>query len=290
MPMIIPATLFTLLMGVTLGLLGGGGSILTLPILTQVLSVPTREAIAMSLVVVGVTSVVAVVGHWRRGNVDVPVALIFGGFAMAGSFAGGWLAAFVPEVALLLLFGALMLVTALAMVGPRHEPAAAAGHKAAIWKIGLEGVIVGVVTGMVGAGGGFLVVPALVLLGGLDMRRAVGTSLLIIALKSSSGYLGHASHVHIDFTLTAMVSVVATVGALLGAYLVRFVEAAKLRAAFGYFVLVMGVYMLSAPIGGLLGVPAWGAGVGLTILSAIAVFVRLWSAGSRRRSPLIVTV
>ncbi len=237
------ALVLSLLIGVSLGLLGGGGSILTTPILIYALGVETKAAIATSLLVVGVTSIAGLVQHARAGNVEWRTGLIFGGAGMVGAYTGGLLAGFIPSNILLGLFAAMMLATSAAMFRGRKEAAAVGGQ--AVWKIVLDGLVVGVVTGLVGAGGGFLVVPALALLGGLPMQKAIGTSLLVIALKSFAGYAGHAAHVTIDFQLAALVSGAAVVGSLFGSRLGSLVQPDTLRRGFAGFVLLMGGFVLS---------------------------------------------
>lgn len=229
-------------MGVVLGLLGGGGSILTLPILIYALGVGTKEAIATSLLVVAVTSAVGAMQHARAGNVVWRTGLVFGGFAMIGAYGGGRVAALLSGTVLLMLFSGLMLITGAAMLRTPKTTSEPGGF--VLWKVVLEGLVVGGVTGLVGAGGGFLVVPALVLFGGMEMRKAIGTSLFVIALKSLAGLAGHLSHVSIDLRLAAMVSVAAVIGTLIGARVGQRIEAAKLRRGFAWFVLLMGGYIV----------------------------------------------
>lgn len=241
--MIALALVLSLLIGVALGLLGGGGSILTTPILIYALGVETKAAIATSLLVVGITSAVAVVQHARAGNVDWRTGLIFGAAGMVGAFLGGLAAAWIPARVLMGLFALMMLATSVAMYRGRKDPGTAASGGQSILKILLDGLVVGLVTGLVGAGGGFLVVPALVLLGGLPMQRAVGTSLLVIALKSFAGFAGHASHVTIDYELAALVAGSAVAGSFLGSLIATRVQPDTLRRGFAGFVLVMGCFV-----------------------------------------------
>lgn len=245
------AIVLSLSIGLTLGLLGGGGSILTLPILVYALGVEPKEAIATSLLVVGVTSLVAMLQHARAGNVDVRTGLIFGVAGMVGAYGGGVLAGFFSATALLLIFAAIMVATALAMLRGRREVAGAAHRGLPVARVLLDGLIVGLVTGLVGAGGGFLVVPALALLGGLPMHRAVGTSLLVIAMKSFAGLAGHITHVDVDFTLAAIVTVAAVVGSFAGAALAPKVPAQKLRKSFAWFVLAMAAYLIIQQVRGI---------------------------------------
>lgn len=230
--------------GLSLGLLGGGGTILAVPLLTYVAGMSPQEAIASSMFIIGVTALISVGAHARRGNVHWRTGLIFGVASMIGAFGGGALGSQLPGVVLMVAFSIMMLVTALAMVVDRRTPSGAKKEKLPILKIAAEGLVVGLVTGMVGAGGGFLVVPALVLLGGLAMPAAVGTSLLIIALKSFSGMAGYLTSVSIDWTPVLMITAVTVVGALAGSALSKHVPEQALKTAFGYFVLGMGVVVL----------------------------------------------
>ncbi len=239
------ALALSLLIGVALGLLGGGGSILTTPILVYALGVEAKEAIATSLLVVAVTSVAAVVQHARAGNVVWRTGLIFGAAGMVGAYLGGYLAAWIPANVLLGLFALMMLATSAAMFRGRTDPGPPRTVGPPLLRIVAEGFVVGAVTGLVGAGGGFLVVPALALLGGLPMQKAVGTSLLVVALKSFAGYAGHAAHVRIDMELTALVACAAVVGSFAGSRLATHMPPEALRRGFASFVLVMGVFVLS---------------------------------------------
>ena len=266
--------------GIALGLLGGGGSILTLPILKYVVGMEAHAAVAASLFVVGVTSVAAVIPHARGGRVVWRTGLVFGAASMLGAFIAGSFAKFIPAGVLLTLFALMMVVTAVAMLRGKRTPAATEGAapqrftRAAITKIALEGLVVGGVTGLVGAGGGFLVVPALVLLGGLPMQAAVGTSLLVIALKSFAGFAGHASQVSLDWPLVLGVTAAALAGSFVGARAAARIPADNLRRGFGWFVVVMAVFMLAQEVPPLLG-EAWpiGVAVALTLATAAAAVV-----------------
>ena len=226
------------IMGLTLGAFGGGGSILAVPLLVYVVGIGAKEAIATSLLVVGATSLVCAIQHWRAGHVRLGTALVFGGVAMVGAYLGGLAAIWFSGATLLWMFIAMMVVAGGAMLRKR-EVKAAPVSEGPWWKIAIEGLVVGAVTGLVGAGGGFLVVPALVLLGGLGMRAAVGTSTLVIAMKAFAGFAGHATHVAIDYQLAGLVIGFAVVGSLAGTMLVRRLDPARLRRAFGVFVIGM---------------------------------------------------
>ncbi|MGM0576854.1 MAG: sulfite exporter TauE/SafE family protein [Myxococcota bacterium] len=242
------AAILSILMGGTLGLLGGGGSILTVPILVYALGVEAKAAIATSLLVVGVTSLAGMLQHARAGNVRWRTGLLFGAFAMIGSYGGGLLAAHISATVLLLLFAGLMIGTAFAMLRKKAaKDGSATPSDRRDMRVSLvvaEGLLVGGVTGLVGAGGGFLVVPALALLAGLDMRAAVGTSLLVIAMKSLAGFVGHIEHTTVDMTLAGVVTGAAVVGSFAGTALSRRVPQEALRTVFAWFVLVMSGFLV----------------------------------------------
>lgn len=249
------------LVGLALGLLGGGGSILAVPIFVYVLGYGAKEAIAMSLAVVGVTSAFGAVRHWRLGNVDARVAVIFGAVAMGGTYLGARLAAYVSDQFQLTLFAGVMAVSAVfmfreglpfadrlsrAMGGNGHGGAGEEGSDSGMPMalIVAEGIGVGILTGMVGVGGGFLIVPALVLLGGISMNKAVGTSLLVIAMKSGAGFVGYLGQVEVPWLFMGWFSAAAVVGILGGASLVRHVPQTALRRAFAGFLVVMASFIL----------------------------------------------
>jgi uncharacterized membrane protein YfcA len=257
--------------GVSLGLLGGGGSILAVPLLVYVAGLPAKEAIATSLLVVGATSAVGVLPHARAHRVRWRTGLVFGVAGMTGAYAGGRLAAHIPGPVLLGGFAVMMLATAAAMIrGRRPNADRPVPHELPVLRVVVDGVVVGLVTGLVGAGGGFLVVPALALLGGLPMPVAVGTSLLVIAMKSFAGLAGYLADVHINWTLALAVTIAAILGSLAGARLAGRVPENHLRAAFGWFVLAMGVLVLAQQLPGN---PWWWAAGGATALATAAVTV-----------------
>lgn len=215
-----------------------------------VLALPPKSAIAISLFVVGVTSGVAMLVHARGGRVSFRTGLVFGPASMAGAFLGGRLARFIPDALLLFAFGLMMLAAALAMMRKREDLAHKEADRPTIerWKIAALGAAVGFVTGLVGAGGGFVVVPALVLLARLPMRVAVGTSLLIIMMSSLAAFAGYLGHVAIDWRVAALVTGLAAAGSLLGGKLAARVPQGTLRATFAWLVVAMGIFMLSRQI------------------------------------------
>jgi uncharacterized membrane protein YfcA len=231
------------LIGLTLGLLGGGGSIVTVPVLVYVLGFAAKPAIAMSLPVVGITSLIGAAMHWRLGNVRVPTALTFGVLAMVGAFAGAKLAVFLSGAVQLALLSVVMLAAAGSMLrGTRAEAEVTAPPRVAL--LVPVALAVGVLTGLVGIGGGFLVVPALVLLARVPMREAVGTSLLVIAMNAASGFAGYLGTVELDWCFIAGFTGASVAGAFVGAALLARVPQGALKRGFAVFLLVMGAFVL----------------------------------------------
>ena len=235
------------LVGVSLGLLGGGGSILTVPLLVYVAGEPVHDAAAESLLVVLVTSLVALVPHARAARVRWRTGLAFGLPSLVGGYAGGRAAHLVDERLLLGGFAVVMLLAAVVMIRGRRG-SEGAEHDPPLARSVLLGLAIGTLTGLLGAGGGFVIVPALVLLAGLPMPVAVGTSLLVIALNSAAGFLGHLPAASVDWRLTLGVLAAAIVGVLLGSRLTGRVPADRLRVGFGWFVLAMGVLVLAQQV------------------------------------------
>jgi uncharacterized membrane protein YfcA len=243
------ATLTVLIAGMVIGLLlgltGGGGSILTVPLLVYVVGLDPKIAIATSLLVVGLASLAALLPHSRAGNVYWRTGLIFGVAGMVGAYSGGWIARYVADVLLLLLFAAVMIGSGFAMLRSRAGSGEVVAAPARNWlRIVGDGFVVGIVTGLVGAGGGFLVVPALALLGGLPMHAAVGTSLLVIAMKCFAGLAGYITHVPIDGQSAAIVGLLAIAGTFLGSRLSKLASPNQLRRGFGVFVLVIAAILV----------------------------------------------
>ncbi|MFZ9432076.1 MAG: sulfite exporter TauE/SafE family protein [Bacteroidia bacterium] len=263
------------LMGLSLGLIGGGGSILTVPILVYLFQVDAVLATAYSLFIVGLTSLVGSFSHIKLGNIHWRTAIVFGIPSIISVFltrsflvpmipdpimtfgqdaTGGAAFVLTKSVGLLLLFAVIMVMAAYSMIKPSKK--ASADQSTVVESDGQqpkfnyplilsEGAIVGVVTGLVGAGGGFLIIPALVLLAKLPMKQAVGTSLMIIAAKSLIGFVGDMrGNEVIDWSFLAVFSSIAVVGILIGSWLSKRIPGEKLKPAFGWFVLVMGTYII----------------------------------------------
>lgn len=237
-----PVIVLALGIGVLLGLLGGGGSVLMVPMLVYVAGLETKAAITTSLIVVGITSLTALIGHARRGRVCWKTGLVFGVAGTAGAYAGGRGAAYLPGGALLILFALVMLATAIAMLRGRRGGDAVMPNVPVcplhlpIFAVLFDGLVVGGLTGLVGAGGGFMVVPALNLLGGLAMHAAVATSLLVVGMNSLAALSGYANHVHLQYELAAAVAGAAVAGSLFGSFAASRVDGKSLRRVFGVFV------------------------------------------------------
>lgn len=195
----------------------------------------------MSLPVVGATSLVGALSHWRAGNVNLRIAVLFGLVAMAGSYTGARFAALLSGTLQLLLLAIVMIVSAVSMLRPTVPTERASASPALL---ALVGVGVGLLTGIVGIGGGFLIVPALVVLGRVPIRQAIGTSLLVIAMNTVSGAAGYASHVSFDWRVVFLFTALALVGVLAGTRLASRVPAASLKRAFGVFLILVGALIL----------------------------------------------
>ncbi|MGY6562433.1 MAG: sulfite exporter TauE/SafE family protein [Luteibaculaceae bacterium] len=249
------------LIGLSLGLIGGGGSILTVPVLVYLFGVGTIDATAYSLFIVGATSLVGSWSKYKEGNIDLKTAMIFGAPSIIAVYATRkYLVPAIPDeifpgfsktVFVMTLFAVLMLAASISMIRdkkaktptqPKENNLANSNIKYLI--ILLEGLVVGGLTGLVGAGGGFLIIPALVLLTGLSMKVAVGTSLLIIATKSLIGFTGDLGNMDVDWTFLGIITAIAIVGIFAGNALSKKIDGGKLKKGFGWFVLVMGIYIL----------------------------------------------
>ena len=237
--------------GISLGLLGAGGSVLTVPIFVYVLGVGPKPAIAMSLGVVGGTALIAALSHLRGRNVSFRVAAIFGPAAMVGAYFGAALASYFSGRAQLIGFAVVVLTSATLMIRnarstppegenagmPHIDPRAAA-------LLVLQGLAVGVLTAIIGVGGGFVIVPALVLIAGLPMRVAVGTSLVIISLNALSGFAGYLGRTEIDWRLVGSFTALAALGTVAGSFWSRRVPQARLKQMFAYVLIAVALFVL----------------------------------------------
>jgi hypothetical protein len=245
------ALLGAVAIGLVLGLLGSGGSILTVPVLVYLAGEPDKVAIAESLAIVGTIAAAGAIPYARQRQVDWHSVLYFGLPGIAGTYGGAALSKFLPGFLQLLLFAGVMLLAAGLMFRDQpSSPGAEALPRQALWKIVGEGLLVGLVTGLVGVGGGFLIVPALVLLGGLSMRLAVGTSLLIIAAKSFAGFYKYLEvladeGLQADWRLIALFAGIGILGSWAGNVLSQHVPQAALKKGFAVFLVLMGVFILA---------------------------------------------
>lgn len=231
--------------GLTMGLLGGGGGVLTVPILTYVAGYSAKAAIATSLFIVGTAAIAGVVTHARAGRVQWRTGYLFGAAGMFGAFLGGNVARWIPGGVLLAVFALMMGAGAITML--RGRRVATSGEPVPVMPLGpllLKGAAVGFLSAMVGAGGGFLIVPVLVL-GGLPMHAAVGTSLLVIAMQSYAGLASHLGHVTIAWPAACAMTAVAVATLVVGAVLSGRVPQDRLRRGFGWFLVAMAVFVLA---------------------------------------------
>ena len=258
----------SLLIGLSLGLIGGGGSILTVPVLVYLFSVDPLQATAYSLFIVGATSAIGAYPKYKQGQVNLKTALIFGAPSILTVYATRkWILPAIPtelgqwenfiltkSVLLMLLFALLMVAASFSMIRTQKSLGTVEAKPQSFNYplILVEGAVVGLLTGLVGAGGGFLIIPALVILTGLPMKQAVGTSLLIIAAKSLIGFTGDLTEQKIDWVLLGFVTAMAVGGIIVGNQLSKKIDGNKLKKGFGWFVLVMGIYILVKE--------GWGAG------------------------------
>lgn len=241
-----------LVVGFVLGLLGGGGSILAVPIFIYVFKVPDKPAIAMSLAVVGMSAFVGFLTHWRQRTVHFRIAVPFGLFAMAAAYFTARMTRFVPAALQMGLFALFAFAAAFFMLRDSLRPARSSGVELAVDDadarftplVGLQAVGVGALTSMIGAGGGFVIVPALVLLARVPVKPAVGSSLLIITLNALSGFVGYIGQVPIDWLLVVSFTGVAAVGAVIGTRMNRRLPQARIKQSFAILIIVLGGYLV----------------------------------------------
>lgn len=229
--------------GLTLGFLGGGGSILTVPALVYIVGQSPQAAVTASLMIVGMNSAMGAFFHRTQGTQNWQVALIFGGAGMVAAYLSAGLSKLLPSTVLMILFALLMLVVGGLMIfskPPKNQEQSK--HN---WFVTLtSGAGVGVLTGFLGVGGGFLIVPALVMLVGLPMRQAVGTSLIVIAMNSLAGFLGHLNGASIDMLVVTIFVVAGLFGSLSGTKLAKIIKPDYLRTSFALFVMLLAVFLL----------------------------------------------
>jgi uncharacterized membrane protein YfcA len=249
-----------LFIGVILGLIGGGGSILTVPVLVYLLYMNPIIATAYSLFIVGVSSLFGAIKNIQKGLVDFRTAIVFSIPAFIAVYSTRkFIVPRIPEklffvgdyevtrdVGIMVFFAMIMLLASISMIFIKREDF---NEEETIVKynypmITIEGLVVGFITGLIGAGGGFLIIPALVLLAKLPMKKAVATSLLIIAIKSLIGFIGDVENLEIDWNFLLTFTSISVVGMFIGIYLNKFIDGKKLKKGFGWFVFIMGIYII----------------------------------------------
>ena len=264
--MLIAGYILAALVGISLGLIGSGGSVLTVPILVYIMGVNPVLATSYSLFIVGSTALAGTVNNYFKKQVNTKTALLFGITSVLTVYATRrWMLPAIPHtlfwvkhfevtkpMATMVLFAILMLFSSVAMIKNNrqqdiHNSKPALQHNPVPVYLGY-GILIGLVTGLLGAGGGFLIIPVLVLLLKLPMKEAVGTSLLIIALNSLLGFAGDIGHYTIDWKFLLGITAIATAGIFIGVFLSRKIPGEKLKKAFGWFVLVMGLYIICKEI------------------------------------------
>ncbi len=229
--------------GALLGMLGGGGSILTVPALVYLIGQTPQAAVTTSLAIVGANSALGVLFHRTQGTLNWQVALLFGGAGMIVSYLSAGLSKLFPPTMLLVAFAGLMLaVGALMLI--RRQADCEDGKPVNLARLLASGAGVGLLTGILGVGGGFLIVPALVMLVGLPIQQAIGTSLVVIAMNSVAGFLGHLNGVTLDLGLIAVFVAAGVAGTFAGARLARQLQADRLRRTFAVFVLILAIFLL----------------------------------------------
>ncbi len=243
-----------LVIGVTLGMLGSGGSAITVPVLVYLVGHGAKESIAESMAIVGLISIAAAIPYAKARQIDWRSVWFFGIPGMFGTFVGAWLGGIASDATQLVVFGGVLLLAAYSMLrkpkgGAADESEDSAGNSSPAWKIGIEGSIVGIVTGFVGVGGGFLIVPALVLLGNLPMRLAIGTSLVIIAVKSAVGFAKYEHYLlshntSVDLQTIVVFALVGVLGSVIGRAINARMNQRVLRRVFACFLILLGGFVI----------------------------------------------
>lgn len=244
-----------LLIGLALGMLGSGGSALTVPVLVYLVGHGAKESIAESMAIVGIISIVAALPYARAQQIDWRSVWLFGIPGMLGTFVGAWLGGIAPEAMQLVVFSGVLLLSAFLMLrktspakydnDSEHE----GSHRSSAWKVASEGIAVGIVTGFVGVGGGFLIIPALVILGRLPMRLAIGTSLVIIAINAAVGFAKYehyllAHDLNVDWRTIALFATLGVVGSLIGRTINARLNQVVLKRVFAVFLIVLGGFVI----------------------------------------------
>jgi uncharacterized protein len=250
-----------LFVGITLGLIGGGGSILAMPILVYIFHINPQLATSYSLFIVGISALIGSVKHYKLNNLQLRVAFVFGiPSILSLLLTRKFILPLIPNtlftihgititknILLMIVFAVLMIIASLSMI--KNKSNTKCIQIPSNSKLVFMGFLVGLVTGFLGAGGGFLIIPALIFFAALPMKKAIGTSLLIIAVNAIFGFIGDVlNHVELNYTLLTMFSTIAIVGIFIGTFLSKKIDGDKLKPAFGWFILVAGIYIIAKEI------------------------------------------
>lgn len=272
--------ILALFVGLTVGVLGGGGSVLSVPLLAYIAGMDAKQAIAVAHLVVATTSAITAIPYARAGHVQWRTGTVLGGAGFVGAYVGGLLARFVSGPILLVGFASIVIATGIAMLHRRHSVAAENDRQPLrVVMVLLGGLTIGTVSGLVGAGGGVFVVPFLTLVGGLSMPLAVGTSLIVVATNSFAGLGGYLAHVHIDMTVAAAVTVITVIGGQIGARVHARVNPEALHKAFGWFALAISSIIFGREIN-------VASGIAVAALTAVVAAITLVRARWKRRTPV----
>lgn len=237
---------FGILIGTSLGLLGGGGATLAIPVLTYALNIPAKESIFMSMGLVGLSSMVGVIEEWRKKRLRKDVIVVFGPLSIIGTLLGTRLASLITAEAQMLLFSILAVIASYRMIRGNHklQDPQAIHRKVSVYKLAPLGFIVGLITGLVGVGGGFLIVPTLTLIAGLPFYLAVGSSLALITINMASGFLFRLFSETLNWEVFIPFLFFSSLGVFFSRKLTHLISEAKLKKGFGYLLLVIGVLVM----------------------------------------------
>ena len=230
--------------GLLLGLFGSGGTLIAMPILHFILHVPSKSAVAMGLGIIAISASVAAFDYWRRGVIDLRVAALFGAFGVMGTYIGARIGAILPASAHLLLFAVVMYYAASRILIRKDTVVTAHPHAQHWLYIGAYSIGIGTFAGLVGVGGGFLIVPALIILWGLPIQRAVGTSLVAVAVNSYAGFAGYAGTVAVSYPIMGVFAATAVAGTFAGSALHSRLSVETIRKGLGLFLVIIATYIL----------------------------------------------
>jgi len=282
----IPLVISGLLVGAMLGLTGGGGSLLSVPALIYFADLSVKNAVANSLAIVTITSFFALLLMVKRKNIDWRVGIIFSGISVLGAFLGAKLAVFVPELIILMLFYSVMLMSGFSMIEKaRLKPQIIKRPNISIFKLASLGAGLGAFTGLVGAGGGFLVVPVLIIYAGLGVKVAVGTSLLVVSFKSLAAFIGYSSHAVVNYPLIGYLTALAALGAVVGVLIGSRISESRLQLLFGLTIFISAMLLSAYEIINWLGrvcviPPYFSGGILVLFYTAIILVLRKRVSGA----------